>query len=86
MNLVFVDMTGEPVFDIRVFNTDFTGLHYLQNKRTKGTVSLNLILENVTGLEETRELPAALDPKNVGLDDPQLHTDIFYFIDRKFYR
>lgn len=65
VTLVFVDMSGEPVFEESVWHTDFT--------------------ENITGLEERRTLPMALDPKNVGVSDPTQLTTVYYFIDRKRY-
>lgn len=45
---------------------------------------LKIILENITGLEETRLIPYAEDPKNVGIEDESAMYKIFYFIDRKF--
>lgn len=63
LTLVFVDITGDPVFEVPDWETDFT--------------------ENSTGLSEMRTLPYAIDPKNVGIEDPTLLAPIYYFIDRK---
>lgn len=63
ITLIFVDMSGDPVFDLDMWHTDFT--------------------ENITGLDERRTIPMAIDPKNIGIEDESLLVKVYYFIDRK---
>lgn len=42
-----------------------------------------LITENVTGLEEWRLIPEAIDPKNIGIENDDDKFTIYYFIDCK---